>query len=218
MCPLVVMGGTVAIQVPSDCTSPFRGYCLYEQLYLLQEKSIEENQEQISVVQSCQAQHLAWGPRCSSAPLSSKASTSPSTVNAGSYCPIWGLGINPCFGSRRISRWLPRPPSTTCSSTPVLLRCGADPGARCIRPGSRRLCRPRTAAGDPVREGHRLMCSSTRSSASRIGSPNGLFPRRCHRLPLTRLRRQPLPARCASGSPSTRRPPAAAARSKAWRG
>ena len=37
-------------------------------------------------------------------------------------------------------------------------------------------------------------------------------------LSAARLRRQPLPARCASGSPSTRRPPAAAARSKAWRG
>jgi hypothetical protein len=51
----------------------------------------------------------------------------------------------------------------------------------------------------------------------RIGSPNGIFARRCHRLPLARLR-QRLPARRAGGSPSTPRLPAKAARSKAWHG
>ena len=53
---------------------------------------------------------------------------------------------------------------------------------------------------------------------ARIGSPNGLFPRRCRRLPLTRLRRQPLPARRAGGASSTPRRPAQVARSQAWRG
>ena len=43
----------------------------------------------------------------------------------------------------------------------------------------------------------------------------GIFPRRCHRSPLARLRRRPLLARGEGGVPSTQRRPAAAARGKA---
>ena len=46
----------------------------------------------------------------------------------------------------------------------------------------------------------------------------GILPRRCHRSPLARLRRRPLPAHGEGGAPSPQRLHAAAARSKDWRG
>jgi hypothetical protein len=56
------------------------------------------------------------------------------------------------------------------------------------------------------------------ATGRRIGSPNGIFPHRCHRLPLAHLGWRPRLARSASGFPGTPRRPAKATRSKAWHG
>jgi len=45
--------------------------------------------------------------------------------------------------------------------------------------------------------------SESPNVAEQIGSLKGIFPRRCHRSPLARLRRRPLLARGEGGVPST---------------
>src|SRR5262249_47932838 len=78
---------------------------------------------------------LSWGPRCSSAPSCSKASTSRSIVSAGNCCPILGPGINRYFGSESHASHGARAPEehTTCVRSTTSFQvspCTTAPGAR----------------------------------------------------------------------------------------